>query len=182
MGVTATASLCRPLSIRPASLRLVYFHNDTVGERCGLGVLYLEVSRTIIHQATCELKMWEMYHRQLPACRAQTWLSVHLFFKTEIMSLHQPHTGNAQRRSWQVFLVDSLPVRLSKYFSLSLSVVFFLLSISPSFLLFREKYINIILKMEEMLKSWFPNVKIQDQLAVTQTEEAVPTKKLKVKL
>ncbi|XP_044050294.1 circadian-associated transcriptional repressor [Siniperca chuatsi] len=43
-----------------------------------------------------------------------------------------------------------------------------------------EKYINIILKMEEMLKSWFPNVKLQDQLAVTQTEEAVPTKKLKL--
>lgn len=36
--------------------------------------------------------------------------------------------------------------------------------------------------MEEMLKSWFPNVKLQDQLAVTQTEEAVPTKKPKVKL
>lgn len=34
--------------------------------------------------------------------------------------------------------------------------------------------------MEEMLKSWFPNVKLQDQLAVTQTEE-VPTKKPKVK-
>ncbi|KAE8296281.1 Circadian-associated transcriptional repressor ChIP-derived repressor of network oscillator [Larimichthys crocea] len=43
-----------------------------------------------------------------------------------------------------------------------------------------EKYINIILKMEEMLKSWFPNVKLQDQLAVTQTEEAVPTKKPKL--
>jgi len=41
---------------------------------------------------------------------------------------------------------------------------------------------NIILKMEEMLKSWFPNVKRQDQLAVTQAEEAVPTKKPKVKL
>lgn len=40
---------------------------------------------------------------------------------------------------------------------------------------------NIILKMEEMLKSWFPNVKLQDQLAATQTEEAVPTKKPKVK-
>ncbi len=36
--------------------------------------------------------------------------------------------------------------------------------------------------MEEMLKSWFPNVKLQDQPAVTQTEEAVPTKKPKVKL
>ncbi len=36
--------------------------------------------------------------------------------------------------------------------------------------------------MEEMLKSWFPNVKLQDQLAVTQTEEAVPAKKPKVKL
>ncbi|XP_034444266.1 circadian-associated transcriptional repressor [Hippoglossus hippoglossus] len=43
-----------------------------------------------------------------------------------------------------------------------------------------EKYINIILKMEEMLKSWFPNVKLQDQLAVTQTEKAAPTKKLKL--
>ncbi|XP_026167502.1 uncharacterized protein ciartb [Mastacembelus armatus] len=39
-----------------------------------------------------------------------------------------------------------------------------------------EKYINIILKMEEMLKSWFPNVKLQ----VSQTEEAVPTKKPKL--
>lgn len=47
---------------------------------------------------------------------------------------------------------------------------------------FRGKYINIILKMEEMLKSWFPNVNLQDQLDVTQTEEAVPSKKLKVKL
>lgn len=36
--------------------------------------------------------------------------------------------------------------------------------------------------MEEMLKSWFPNVKLQDQVAVAQTEEAVPTKKPKVKL
>lgn len=36
--------------------------------------------------------------------------------------------------------------------------------------------------MEEMLKSWFPNVKLQDQLAVTQTEEAAATKKPKVKL
>ncbi|XP_029910402.1 circadian-associated transcriptional repressor [Myripristis murdjan] len=43
-----------------------------------------------------------------------------------------------------------------------------------------EKYINIILKMEEMLKSWFPNVKPHDQLTVTQTEEATPTKKLKL--
>ncbi|XP_034734000.1 uncharacterized protein LOC117948481 [Etheostoma cragini] len=43
-----------------------------------------------------------------------------------------------------------------------------------------EKYINIILKMEEMLKSWFPNVKLRDQLNVTQTEEAVPFKKQKL--
>ncbi|KAF7663230.1 hypothetical protein LDENG_00216080 [Lucifuga dentata] len=43
-----------------------------------------------------------------------------------------------------------------------------------------EKYINIILKMEEMLKSWFPNVKPQNQLAVDLTEEAIPTKKLKL--
>ncbi|XP_075994750.1 uncharacterized protein ciartb [Genypterus blacodes] len=43
-----------------------------------------------------------------------------------------------------------------------------------------EKYINIILKMEEMLKSWFPNVKPTNQAAFAQTEEAPPTKKLKV--
>uniref|UniRef100_UPI0037E8E829 circadian-associated transcriptional repressor n=1 Tax=Semicossyphus pulcher TaxID=241346 RepID=UPI0037E8E829 len=43
-----------------------------------------------------------------------------------------------------------------------------------------EKYINIILKMEEMLKSWFPNVKLQDQPTNPETEEAVPTKKLKL--
>ncbi|XP_056138648.1 uncharacterized protein LOC130114768 [Lampris incognitus] len=43
-----------------------------------------------------------------------------------------------------------------------------------------EKYINIILKMEEMLKSWFPNVKPRDQHTATQTEEAVPSKKLKL--
>ncbi|KAM9754268.1 uncharacterized protein ciartb [Menidia menidia] len=41
------------------------------------------------------------------------------------------------------------------------------------------KYIDIILKMEEMLKSWFPNVKLQDQLTVTQTEEAIASKRLK---
>lgn len=35
--------------------------------------------------------------------------------------------------------------------------------------------------MEEMLKSWFPNVKLQDQVVVTQTEDAAPPKKLKVK-
>ncbi|XP_034060868.1 circadian-associated transcriptional repressor [Gymnodraco acuticeps] len=43
-----------------------------------------------------------------------------------------------------------------------------------------EKYINIILKMEEMLKSWFPDVKLKDQLADPRTEEAVPTKKPKL--
>lgn len=58
----------------------------------------------------------------------------------------------------------------------SLSVSLFL-----SFIFFREKYINIILKMEEMLKSWFPDVKLKDQLADPRTEEAVPTKKPKVK-
>ncbi|XP_054633621.1 uncharacterized protein LOC129181895 isoform X1 [Dunckerocampus dactyliophorus] len=42
-----------------------------------------------------------------------------------------------------------------------------------------EKYISIILKMEEMLKSWFPNVKPQHQQAITHAEEVVPTKKLK---
>ncbi|KAM4618959.1 uncharacterized protein ciartb isoform 1-T2 [Polymixia lowei] len=43
-----------------------------------------------------------------------------------------------------------------------------------------EKYVNIILKMEEMLKTWFPNVKPRDQLTVTQTEEATPIKKPKL--
>ncbi|XP_057693251.1 circadian-associated transcriptional repressor [Corythoichthys intestinalis] len=42
-----------------------------------------------------------------------------------------------------------------------------------------EKYISIILKMEEMLKSWFPNVKPLHQLAATHTEEVVLSKKLK---
>ncbi|KAF3688798.1 Circadian-associated transcriptional repressor ChIP-derived repressor of network oscillator [Channa argus] len=43
-----------------------------------------------------------------------------------------------------------------------------------------EKYINIILKMEEMLKSWFPNVKLPDELDATKTEETVSTKKPKL--
>ena len=75
--------------------------------------------------------------------------------------------------------------RLLTFIPDSLTHIFLSLSLSPSFFsffFFREKYMNIILKMEEMLKSWFPNVKLQDQLAATQTEEAVPTKKPKVKL
>uniref|UniRef100_A0A3P9IHE2 Circadian associated repressor of transcription a n=1 Tax=Oryzias latipes TaxID=8090 RepID=A0A3P9IHE2_ORYLA len=43
-----------------------------------------------------------------------------------------------------------------------------------------EKYVDIILKMEEMLKSWFPNVKLQEQVTVTPTEEAVLSKRLKL--
>ncbi|KAL6106719.1 uncharacterized protein ACO6RY_10522 [Pungitius sinensis] len=43
-----------------------------------------------------------------------------------------------------------------------------------------ERYINIILKMEEMLKTWFPNIQLGEQLTVTQTEQALPTKKLKL--
>lgn len=35
--------------------------------------------------------------------------------------------------------------------------------------------------MEEMLKSWFPNVKLPEQPLAAQTEEPGPTKKLKVK-
>ena len=45
---------------------------------------------------------------------------------------------------------------------------------------FREKYVNIILKMEDMLKSWFPNVKPQDQPTGAPTEQEAPPKKLKV--
>lgn len=43
-----------------------------------------------------------------------------------------------------------------------------------------ERYINIILKMEEMLKTWFPNIQLRDQLTITQSEEALPAKKLKL--
>ncbi|MEQ2239311.1 hypothetical protein ILYODFUR_003064 [Ilyodon furcidens] len=43
-----------------------------------------------------------------------------------------------------------------------------------------EKYVDIILKMEAMLKSWFPHVKLQEQLATTQTEGLVPSKRLKL--
>ncbi|XP_051918201.1 circadian-associated transcriptional repressor [Hippocampus zosterae] len=43
-----------------------------------------------------------------------------------------------------------------------------------------EKYISVILKMEEMLKSWFPNLNPLHQPAATHTEETVPTKKLKL--
>lgn len=41
------------------------------------------------------------------------------------------------------------------------------------------QYMNIILKMEEMLKSWFPTVKPRDQHTVSQTEEAAPAKRAK---
>ncbi|KAM4733330.1 uncharacterized protein ciartb isoform 1-T2 [Anableps anableps] len=43
-----------------------------------------------------------------------------------------------------------------------------------------EKYVDIILKMEAMLKSWFPHVKVQEQLAATQTVGLVPSKRLKL--
>ncbi|XP_072290581.1 circadian-associated transcriptional repressor [Eucyclogobius newberryi] len=43
-----------------------------------------------------------------------------------------------------------------------------------------DKYINIILKMEEMLKSWFPQVKLPELPPVVQTEDAVPSKKPKL--
>ncbi|XP_036390404.1 uncharacterized protein LOC118781557 [Megalops cyprinoides] len=43
-----------------------------------------------------------------------------------------------------------------------------------------ERYINIILKVEEMLRSWFPNVKSKDQLACDQTEETTPSKRKKL--
>nr|XP_040024749.1 circadian-associated transcriptional repressor-like [Gasterosteus aculeatus aculeatus]XP_040024750.1 circadian-associated transcriptional repressor-like [Gasterosteus aculeatus aculeatus]XP_040024751.1 circadian-associated transcriptional repressor-like [Gasterosteus aculeatus aculeatus]XP_040024752.1 circadian-associated transcriptional repressor-like [Gasterosteus aculeatus aculeatus]XP_040024753.1 circadian-associated transcriptional repressor-like [Gasterosteus aculeatus aculeatus]XP_04 len=43
-----------------------------------------------------------------------------------------------------------------------------------------ERYVNIILKMEEMLKTWFPNIQLRNQPTVTQREEALPTKKVKL--
>lgn len=46
----------------------------------------------------------------------------------------------------------------------------------------REKYVDIILKMEEMLKSWFPHIKLQDQLTATQTDGAVSSKRFKVNI
>ncbi|KAJ8417269.1 hypothetical protein AAFF_G00284960 [Aldrovandia affinis] len=42
-----------------------------------------------------------------------------------------------------------------------------------------ERYINIILKVEEMLRSWFPNVTPKGQHAGDQTEETTPSKRLK---
>lgn len=43
-----------------------------------------------------------------------------------------------------------------------------------------DKYIHILLKMEVMLKSWFPQVKLLEQPPTTQTEEPVPSKKPKL--
>ncbi|XP_066525967.1 circadian-associated transcriptional repressor [Hoplias malabaricus] len=44
-----------------------------------------------------------------------------------------------------------------------------------------ERYVNIILKMEEMLKSWFPHVKPRQQTtAVELTQETAPLKKPKL--
>ncbi|KAJ0069628.1 hypothetical protein NL108_011559 [Boleophthalmus pectinirostris] len=43
-----------------------------------------------------------------------------------------------------------------------------------------DKYINIILKMEEMLKSWFPQVKLPQQPPPAETDEPVPSKKTKL--
>ncbi|KAJ8252251.1 hypothetical protein COCON_G00215630 [Conger conger] len=43
-----------------------------------------------------------------------------------------------------------------------------------------ERYINIILKVEEMLRSWFPNVKPKDQPGSHQTDETTPSKRLKL--
>lgn len=48
---------------------------------------------------------------------------------------------------------------------------------------YRERYVNIILKMEEMLKNWFPHIKPQrnNQADTTQLmEETTLSKKLKV--
>ncbi|XP_064169247.1 circadian-associated transcriptional repressor [Anguilla rostrata] len=42
-----------------------------------------------------------------------------------------------------------------------------------------ERYINIILKVEEMLRSWFPNVKPKERLGSEQTDETTPSKRLK---
>jgi len=49
----------------------------------------------------------------------------------------------------------------------------------------RERYVNIILKMEEMLKNWFPHIKPQrsDQAnTAALMEETNPSKKAKVRL
>lgn len=109
--------------------------------------------------------MWEMYLRQFPPAHGvQALLSVHSLFKIAYFLCELDGEIKFHRQGWQ----DFCPITW--------------VNLSPSFLFFREKYINIILKMEEMLKSWFPNVKLQDQHAVTRTEEAVPTKKPKVKL
>ncbi|KAJ8417630.1 hypothetical protein AAFF_G00224730 [Aldrovandia affinis] len=43
-----------------------------------------------------------------------------------------------------------------------------------------ERYFNIILKVEVMLKTWFPNVKPRDQQAGDHSQEATPSKRQKV--
>ncbi|KAJ8340760.1 hypothetical protein SKAU_G00353930, partial [Synaphobranchus kaupii] len=43
-----------------------------------------------------------------------------------------------------------------------------------------ERYINIILKVEVMLKTWFPNVKPIDQQAGDHDQEAAPSKRQKI--
>ncbi|KAJ8248742.1 hypothetical protein GJAV_G00227240 [Gymnothorax javanicus] len=43
-----------------------------------------------------------------------------------------------------------------------------------------ERYVHIILKVEEMLRSWFPNVKPKDQPDSHQTDETSPSKRPKL--
>lgn len=127
--------------------------------------LYLEVCGTVARQATCELKTCAVYFRP----------GADLVFSQRLQSYLPINRRQEMRREGAGKICGWLIAWVNVFF-------FSLSPFSPSFLLSREKYINIILKMEEMLKSWFPNVKLQDQVVVTQTEEAAPTKKLKVKL
>lgn len=122
--------------------------------RCGrplwLECLYLEVSRTIVHRATCELKTWEMCWIQLSTrgvqarlseckcSRSKSYLSIDL-----TQEMHKEVVGKTFGRF--------MPGSLSKYLSLSLSL---LVSFSPHLLLsyFPEK--NILISFLKWRKCW----------------------------
>lgn len=93
---------------------------------------------------------------------------------------------------WSLHLLRAFcNLRLSDYFNAKLGVVpcFFLFAgglPNLKFVLllpYRERYVNIILKMEEMLKNWFPHIKPQrhNQADTTELmEETTLSKKPKV--
>ena len=78
-------------------------------------------------------------------------------------------------------VVEAQYVYMCTFVRVCVCVYIYMLTVEPFFcVFFSEKYVNIILKMEDMLKSWFPNVQPQDQPPGAQTEHEAPPKKLKV--